>query len=131
MNRFEPDTWLAALLRPVAMAAPDSYVYVEMMAPDLRWVFVLLLLALLVMMRWRARRATAGAVAAAGAGTGPAKVFVLVGMLAVAFVPWLMTSGNGRYFLPGLLIVGPACVGLAWRLPVTGRDGRRADRRPV
>ena len=28
-------------------------------------------------------------------------------------------SGNGRYFLAGLLIVGPACVGLAWRLPVT------------
>lgn len=119
MNRFEPDTWLAALLRPVAMAAPDSHVYVEMMAPDFRWVFVLLLLALLVIMRWRARGSSAGAGAAARADAGPATVFVLVAALAVAFVPWLMTSGNGRYFLAGLLMVGPVCAGLAWRLPVT------------
>lgn len=120
MNRFEPDTWVAALLRPVAMAAPDSHVYVEMMAPDLRWVFALLLLALLAIMRWRARAGSAGAAGAApGAGAGPATVFVLVAVLAVAFVPWLMTSGNGRYFLAGLLMVGPVCVGLAWRLPVT------------
>lgn len=119
MNRFEPDTWLAALLRPVAMAAPDSYVYVEMMAPDFRWVFVLLLLALLVIMRLRAGGGSAGAVAATGADAGPATVFVLLAALAVAFVTWLMTSGNGRYFLVGLLIVGPVCVGLAWRLPVT------------
>lgn len=119
MNRFEPDTWMAALLRPLAMAAPDSHVYVEMMAPDLRWMFVLLLLALLVVMRWRARSGNAGAIAANGAHAKPATVFVLVAALAVAFVPWLMTSGNGRYFLPGLVLVGPVCVGLAWRLPVT------------
>lgn len=119
MNRFEPDTWLAALLRPVAMAAPDSHVYVEMMAPDFRWVFVLLLLVLLVIVRVRARGGSAGVVAATAADARPATVFVLLAALAVAFVPWLVTSGNGRYFLPGLLIVGPVCVGLAWRLPVT------------
>jgi hypothetical protein len=119
MNRFEPDTWLAALLRPVAMAAPDSHVYVEMMAPDLRWVFVLLLLVLLASMRLRARGGGAGGIAATGADARPVTVFVLLAALAVAFVPWLITSGNGRYFLPGLLLVGPVCVGLAWRLPVT------------
>lgn len=118
MNRFEPDTWLAALLRPVAMAAPDSHVYVEMMAPDFRWLFLLLLLALLVIMRWRARGGSPVALAADGAAR-PATVFVLLAALAVTFVPWLTTSGNGRYFLPGLLIVGPVCVGLAWRLPTT------------
>ena len=118
MNRFEPDTWLAALLRPVAMVVPDSHVYVEMMAPDFRWVVLLLLLVLLGVMRWRARE-DKGAAAAAGAGARPAPVFVLVAALAVAFVPWLMTSGNGRYFLAGLLMVGPVCIGLAWRLPAT------------
>lgn len=100
------------------MGAPDSYVYVEIMAPDFRWAFALLLLALLAMMRWRARRGGLGAVAPVGA-EGPATVFVLAAALAVAFVPWLLTSGNGRYFLPGLLMVGPMCVGLVWRLPVT------------
>src|SRR5690349_9348009 len=106
-------------MRPVAMAAPDSHVYLEMMAPDFRWVFALLLLALLVTMHWRTRAGGAGGVAAAHAHAGPATVFVLAAALAVAFVPWLMTSGNGRYFLVGLLLVGPVCVGLAWRLPVT------------
>lgn len=119
MNRFEPDTWLAALLRPVAMALPDSYVYVEMMAPDLRWVFVLLLLVLLVIMRMRAYTGRMGAVAPAADEVRPRAVFVLLALLAAAFVPWLLTSGNGRYFLPGLLLVGPVCIGLAWRLPVT------------
>ena len=119
MNRFEPDTWLAALLRPIAMAAPDNYVYVEMMAPDFRWVFLLLLLALLAILGWRARGGSAGAVAATCAHSKPATAFVLAAALAVAFVPWLMTSGNGRYFLPGLILVGPVCVGLAWRLPLT------------
>ena len=41
MIRFLPDTWLDALLRPVAMAMPDGWIYVETMAPDLRFVFVL------------------------------------------------------------------------------------------
>ena len=48
--RFEPDTLYEALLRPVAMAAPDANVYVEIMAPDLRFIFVLALLALLAAM---------------------------------------------------------------------------------
>ena len=44
MIRFMPDTWQDAVLRPIAMALPDGGVYVETIAPDLRFVFVLLLL---------------------------------------------------------------------------------------
>ena len=101
MNRFEPDTWQAALLRPVAMAAPDSYVYVEMMAPDFRWVFVLLLLALLVSMRLRARGSIAAAVDTTAPKAGLPTVFVLVAGLAMAFVPWLMTRATVGISWPG------------------------------
>ena len=59
--RFQPDTWLEALLRPVAMAAADANVYVEIMAPDFRFVFVLALLAgLLPAMRSGVKRFFAG-----------------------------------------------------------------------
>lgn len=114
--RFQPDTWFDAVLRPVAMAAPDGNVYAELMAPDFRFVFALVLFVLLVGMTLRRRhRDDAGTVT-----TAPRRpVFLLLAALALAFVPWLATTGNGRYFLPALLAVGPVCVGLAWVLPAT------------
>ncbi len=96
------------------MAAPDGNVYVEMMAPDFRFTFALLLLVLLALFALRPRRSPERI--AAGSKR---PVLLLLATLAVAFVPWLATSGNGRYFLAGLLLAGPVCVGLAWLLPVT------------
>ena len=116
--RFEPDSLLETLLRPVAMAAPDANVYVEIMAPDFRFVFALLLLVLLVAGQMLRRRSPS-----APAGETPLKrakpLFVRLAALALAFVPWIATSANGRYFVPGLLIVGPICIGLTCLLPVT------------
>jgi hypothetical protein len=37
MIRFLADTWRDAILRPVAMAAPNSSVYIEIAAPDFRF----------------------------------------------------------------------------------------------
>ena len=109
--RFQPDSLLEAVLRPISMAAPDGGVYVEIMAPDFRFVFALALLVLLAIL-WLRRRPAAG--------RPPARpVLLLLAMLAIAFVPWLATSGNGRYFMAGLLLAGPVCVGLAALLPVT------------
>jgi hypothetical protein len=104
MIRFEPDTWREALLRPLAMAAPNSHVYVEIPAPDLRFVFIALLLVAWLLMSRRLR-------------PGPRATSVLVVVLLLSFVPWLATSGNGRYFIPFLLATGPACIALAYRLP--------------
>lgn len=109
--RFLPDTWLEALLRPLTMAAPRANAYVEIMAPDFRFVFALVLLVLLALLALR----QSGAAHAGSRRT----VFVLLAALAIAFVPWLVSSGNGRYFVAGLLVVGPVCVGLAALLPVT------------
>jgi hypothetical protein len=106
MTRFEPDTLRDALMRPLAMAAPNGGVYVEFLAPDFRFLFILaLLVALLVLVRRRR-----------GAATPP---MVLLALCAAAFLPWLATTGNGRYFMAFLLLAGPLCIGLVQLLPVT------------
>jgi hypothetical protein len=112
LTRFQPDGWLEALARPFSMALPDGSVYVEIIAPDLRFgAAILLLLLLLILRRGRPHlpRATA----------------VLGGVSLVAFALWLATSGNGRYFLPFLFVIGPLAVALAHLLPLT-RNARLA-----
>lgn len=105
-TRFIPDTLRDSVLRPVAMAAPDAGVYVEFSAPDFRFVFLVLLTVVpLLIGLWRRQ--------------APPAVLVLVAFTAAAFVPWLATSGNGRYFIAYLLLAGPLCIGLLQLLPVT------------
>ncbi|HSI54114.1 MAG: hypothetical protein ACAH21_01575 [Ramlibacter sp.] len=107
MIRFLPDTWRDALWRPLSMASPDGGVYVEILAPDFRFLFVLVLaLAWLLFARGGQRRISAAAP-------------VLLAFTALAFVPWLVTTGNGRYFIPFLLLAGPLCIGLLHLLPIT------------
>lgn len=106
MIRFIPDTWRDALLRPIAMAAPNSDVYVEIMAPDFRFVLILAL-------------ALAWGVIGLRSKWRFSPTVLLFGFVALAFVPWLATSGNGRYFIGPLLVAGPLCVALIHRLPVT------------
>lgn len=104
--RFMPDTWQEAVLRPVTMASPDAGVYVEFIAPDFRFVFALVLaIALVLVSRSTHRRWSV-----------PVVLFVFVFL---SFVPWLGSSGNGRYFIAVLLIIGPVCIGLLHRLPAT------------
>lgn len=105
MIRFIPDTWRDALWRPLAMAAPDAGVYVEIMAPDLRFVMLALL--------------TAAAVLGLRRWSYPCAVWLLLGFVWLAFVPWMITTGNGRYFIAVLLVVGPLCVALIHRLPLS------------
>jgi hypothetical protein len=106
MIRFLPDTWFDALLRPLALASPDGGVYIEFIAPDFRFVFVLVLALMWLLIRRGNERRRSPAL-------------VLLGLTAVAFVPWLVTSGNGRYFIPFLLIAGPLCIGLLYLVPLT------------
>lgn len=108
MIRFMPDTWLEALARPIAMAVPDGSVYVETLAPDFRFVFALALALALALagLGWRYRAQPAAR-----------RALALAAFCAATFVPWLATSGNGRYFMPTLFVVGPLCVALLHQLP--------------
>lgn len=106
MIRFLPDTLREALWRPVAMAAADAHVYVEIMAPDLRFAVLLVLTLAAALVAWlrRERFGTLG---------------LLVIFIWLSFLPWLATTGNGRYFIALLLLVGPLCIALIQRMPAS------------
>ncbi len=106
MIRFKPDTWLEFFLRFFAMAAPDANVYVEIPAPDLRFA-ALILVAVAVVLCWRRLAAN------------PRAALALLMLMLVATVPWMITSGNGRYWIPILLCAGPAVAGLIYLLPLS------------
>lgn len=102
MIRFLADTWRDALLRPVAMAAPNSAVYIEIAAPDFRFVMAigLAVLALISVRKAKVRPSSW------------LPTFALFALVFLSFIPWMRTTGNGRYFMPYLILIGPLCVGL-------------------
>jgi flagellar biosynthesis protein FliQ len=102
MIRLMADTWREAVLRPLAMAAPNAWVYTEIMAPDFRFALALGLV-LIVFIATATKKTTA---------IHWRPVIVLFGLTFSSFVPWMATSGNGRYFMPYLLLIGPLCIGL-------------------
>ena len=109
MIRLMADTWQEAVLRPLSMAAPNGWIYTEIIAPDFRFLIALLLAAVAIISvgsrkRWRDRSKP---------------VFLLLGLTFVSFVPWMATTGNGRYFMPYLILIGPLCLGLINILPST------------
>lgn len=104
--RFMPDTWLDVVMRPLDMISPEPNTYVEVAAPDLRLAAALLLgvVVLITVARKRPDRRP---------------VLQLLALMLLAMVPWFATSGNGRYFTPFLLLLGPLCVGLVRLLPLS------------
>jgi hypothetical protein len=106
MLRFLPDSWIEGLLRPFILLDPSGYIYYETQAPDLRFAaLAVLTLALLLKGRlWSAElRPIAWTLAA----------------LWLMFYIWTFVVGNGRYFIAGLMLVGPLLVALVGRLSLT------------
>jgi hypothetical protein len=108
MIRFEPDSLVEAILRPAAMALPQSWVYTEIMAPDLRFMMLggLCLVSLYFLIMGRPGAAW------------PMRLRVMLAVVVLAFPVWLLTGGNGRYFMPIILVVGPVCIAVLYTLPV-------------
>lgn len=90
------------------MAVPDAGLYIEFLAPDLRFAVLLLLMALSAVFALRRRPAK-----------GFSATWLLLAFMWLAFVPWLLTTGNGRYFIPVLMLAGPLCIALIHKLPMT------------
>lgn len=91
------------------MAAPDAGTYIEFMAPDLRFAMLLALMAITAVFAIKRKSVK-----------GFSPTWRMIAFAWLAFVPWLATNGNGRYFMPVLLLVGPLCVALIHKLPLTG-----------
>ena len=106
MLRFLPDGWLDTVLRPFLMGDPVNGLYIEIAAPDWRFAALVLLLGLawLGQRRWRLLQAN--------------QTVALIG-LTVSFYVWTLVLGNGRYFIWGLLMVGPMVVMAARKLRAT------------
>ena len=102
MIRFLADTWRDALLRPVAMAAPNSSVYIEIAAPDFRFVLALGLGVLALISVWKSKPRPPGWL----------PTLALFALIFLSFIPWMRMTGNGRYFMPYLILIGPLCIAL-------------------
>ncbi|MDX2218017.1 MAG: hypothetical protein SF172_03220 [Burkholderiales bacterium] len=122
-DRFIPHDWLEFLLAPLRMASSSSWVYVENSAPDLRpAVLVLCALASLVILLTRLRRRPDGA-----SRMQLATPAMMLGVFfVVSAVLWLGASGNGRYAIPQLLLVGPLLVMIVFNLLRHARIARIA-----
>jgi hypothetical protein len=104
--RFEPDNWLEGLLRPLILADPSGFVYYEPPAPDLRFAAIAVFTGIVLAFgRLRARL------------SAPAWR-TLLGLWLIFYL-WVFSTGNGRYFVAGLLLAGPILVLLVGVLPFT------------
>ncbi|HJV09909.1 MAG TPA: glycosyltransferase family 87 protein, partial [Burkholderiales bacterium] len=93
-ERFAPRDLGEALTFPFRLASPEFMTYAEIAAPDLR--FCAVLLALLAL----------GIVAARRRNIAPGDVR-FIAFFVIATAAWIATSGNGRYGMLVLLLVGP------------------------
>ncbi|MBB5202782.1 hypothetical protein HNQ51_000075 [Inhella inkyongensis] len=80
------------------MGDPAAGIYVEFMAPDWRFAILIILLCFVAL---RANKV--------GSRLTPGQWRTL-GAMFLMFVLWMATSGNGRYFIAGLVLVGPLVV---------------------
>lgn len=106
MVRFQPDSWLEGLLRPLILATPSSGIYFEAMAPDWRFAFIAACGAVLLL----GRRSTSPL---------PFEQRQLMWGLVAVFYLWTFVIGNARYFMTGLVLAGPLLLMLWRRLPGT------------
>lgn len=106
MLRFIPDTWIDGFLRPLLLLDPAAGLYSEIQAPDGRFALLALVLGL-GLLSARSTRVLA-----------PPQWRAMIA-LTLGFYTWTFASGNGRYFMWGLLIVGPLAVAVIRSLPAT------------
>lgn len=118
-DRFVPHSLWDAALWPLRLLDAHSWVYIENSAPDVRFlVLTILLLATGVQVIHRrcisATRSTTNLpISPAQRVAAVAQFWIFFG---IAWICWLLVSGNGRYGLVLFLLLGPAIVLLACSL---------------
>ena len=110
-ERFAPKTVAEALTFPLRIVSPESMIYAEISAPDLRFA-ALAALAVAVVALALVRR---GGRAAPPAALASVDLRVL-GFFALSYAAWVASSANGRYGMLVVLLVGPLVARLADRV---------------
>jgi hypothetical protein len=96
--RFEPDGPMQFILRPLLVADFMGSVYHESSAPDARFAGLLGLLTIIACKRFKG--------SPLAPRLAPCAAMLMI-WLCAGWVTWLLWSGNGRYFIPGFVLVGP------------------------
>lgn len=100
-DRFLPENWMDSALLPFRMVQLRSWIYVENVAPDLR--FAALVLCAAVAAGVFVKRRAYGSMLA---GTHR-QATALIAFFCSAYILWSHTSGNGRYGIVLSLLCGP------------------------
>ena len=106
-GRFAPQDVGAAILFPFRITSPEVMVYAEISAPDLRFAILAIAGAAVLGFTWMGKSTLAES------GRDGLR---LLAFLAVCLTAWIATSGNARYGLLVLLLVGPCLAWVADRL---------------
>jgi hypothetical protein len=112
--RFRPSGLVDAVLLPFQMVTFRSWIYVEPVAPDLRFATLVIVTACLLLKQLprlaaKLRIGTAAVPLATQSSPNAPVRFALL-FCCIAYVLWQVTSGNGRYALPLMLFAGPMLV---------------------
>lgn len=107
-QRFVPRSLADVFWLPFAMIEHRSWIYAEGVSPDLRPALVLVLSMVGGMAAgWRVWRHRVAGHPAPARPAPDASVRRLAAFFVVAALGWLLTSANGRYAVPLLLLLGP------------------------
>jgi hypothetical protein len=112
LDRFVAESWLDLLTLPMRMVALKSGVYAEIAVPDIRFALAGLLVGTLLILQVAGRTTHIGRPADSSA---PVKAY-LGAVLALGYATMVLSSGNGRYFLPLFLLIGPTVCWLTIRI---------------
>lgn len=119
-DRFIPSGLSEWLLFPLRLTELRSWHYTEIVAADLRPI-VILVVALVALIAWLARRRQSTTPTSQIIETLSRESVWLLSFAGVSAILWLVTSANGRYGIPLLLLLGPVAMQLFYsvvRAPV-------------
>jgi hypothetical protein len=108
LDRFVPQSLESLLALPFRMISHESWIYTEVVAPDLRPALLLVILAVAVVARFAWRWAALAPEDPSRRGRSMHRHgLTLAVFLTVSTLAWIKTSTNGRYAVPILLLLGP------------------------
>lgn len=107
-HRFLPETVADRLLFPLRALLAEPGIFTELCTPEMRFLCFFVLLGLYPLARaWHRHRARAGK---EGPPAFASPQWWFLGTWIFGYAVWLNTFGIGRYFLAGLLLLGPAII---------------------